>query len=118
MHDVYLNRFSSDDIISFALYLGISQDPERPFGMISAFKIYREDMQIFKPCFTLSEHEYTAIGNNELKSRVLVDEYLFVDTLRKNQTCKTTCNLFFCLSLKLGGHGLYFDAEDFEGFGI
>ena len=109
--------FSSADIISFALYLGVSQCKDVPFAMISAIQIYKEDIELFRPCFTLAKHYYTAIGNEKLRSRIMVDEVAFASTVLNNPTCKTSCNVMMCMSIRRNGLGLYFDATEFQGLG-
>ena len=107
--------FTSDQIVSFALYLGVSRDKYKPFAMISAIKIYQEDKDLFRPCISLGNAVYTAIGNPKLRSKVIIDEMTFLQIVRENPTCKTVCNIMFCLSLKLNGQGLYFDMEEYLG---
>jgi len=108
-----VKTFTADQIVSFALYLGVSRDKYRPFAMISAIKIFQEDKELFRPCVSLSPHTYTAIGHAKLRSQVIIDENVFLHIVRENPTSKTVCNLMFCLTLKLEGRGLYFDAEDY-----
>jgi len=105
--------FTSDQIVSFALYLGVSRDKYRPFAMISAVKFHPEDKDLFRTCVSMSPHTYTAIGYPKLRSQIIIDEAIFLQIVRENPTCKTVCNLMFCLALKLSGQGVYFNAEDY-----
>jgi len=109
-----LGQFSKDSIISYALYLAVSADKYKPFAMICAMPIFREDKGLFKPCFSLGNAEYVAIGNEVLKSRLVVDESTFVQIVRENPTSRTVCNLLMCLTLHQAGKGHYFDSAEFS----
>gem|GEM_PF-6092001 len=105
--DIRVGTFTSDEIVSFSLYIGIGSDTSNSFGLICAIPIYREDKELFKPCFSRAKCKYTAIGNPELKSSRVVDENKFLSTIRENPTSKTVCNLLLCLTLKNSGQGQY-----------
>jgi len=107
------NSFSAEQIIGFALYLGVGDDRYRPCAMLSAIQVYKEDKDLFRSCIGFGTCTYEAIGYPELQSKIIIDENIFLQIVRENPTCKTVVNLLFCLSLKVEGHGLYFDADDY-----